>query len=86
MTFTANGTGGKYNQSLTVSNLPSHAHTNFTVAGNAVKWGDQRNGSGTLSGVSPSGTKDIVTGSSGGNVAHNNIPPYKGTYFWRRTA
>ena len=29
---------------------------------------------------------DIFTSRSGGNSAHNNIPPYKAAFIWRRTS
>ena len=84
MTFTALGTGGEYRHLLSISELASHAHTNFFVNGTTVGWTDKVFQQGTLGGVRPNRTSDITTGYSGGNAKHNNVQPYIGVFYWRR--
>ena len=86
MTFTALGTGGEYRHLLSISELASHAHTNFSVNGTTVGWTDKVFQQGTLGGVRPNRTSDITTGYSGGIAKHNNTQPYIGVFYWRRTA
>lgn len=80
---TAEKTGGEKTHTLTVSEIPSHAHTVFdiTVYGQGVtgfnfttdSTGDWK---GTLT----------DTEATGGGQAHNNLPPYIICYIWKRTA
>lgn len=86
MSFASGQQGGKYYHKLTVNEMPSHNHINLTIAGNTVKWGDNKSSNGATSGVSATGTMDMYSGNSGGNGSHNNIQPYIATYFWKRTA
>ena len=85
MSFTASSEGGKFNETLTIDQIPSHSHEQVVVA-------DTHNNTGTRSdyqndvqngGAFPQG---INTNPTGGNQPHNNLPPYKCCYMWRRTA
>ena len=74
----AEETGGAKTHTLTVNQIPAHAHT--------IDTSDQPAGSGSveIAGGSPVGTK--LTQSTGGGQAHNNLQPYIVVYMWKRTA
>lgn len=85
MSFTASSEGGKFNETLTIDQIPNHSHEQVVVA-------DTHNNTGTRSdyqndvqngGAFPQG---INTNPTGGNQSHNNLPPYKCCYMWRRIA
>lgn len=84
-TYAAGSTGGEAEHVLTVDEMPKHLHTSHTSLVNA-------NGSGTSTKV-PSGTtygfaygSAFNTSQTGGDAAHNNMPPYLAVYVWKRTA
>ena len=80
--FEINQTGGEYQHTLTVNEMPSHNHRNFvinqdgTVAKHAitVEYNSKPN-------YNNSG---YYTTNTGGSQAHNNIQPYIVTYMWKR--
>lgn len=79
---TAGETGGEKAHTLTVSEMPSHAHTpriqSVGLIGGAGVSGSF--------GASNSNPTDGDTNTTGGGQAHNNLPPYVVVYRWRRTA
>lgn len=80
-TYAAGSTGGEATHKLTVSEMPSHVHsaTTRTLAGNHQGYfATTANTNDTIG--------DAVTKSSGGDAAHNNMPPYLAVYIWQRTA
>lgn len=80
-TYTAGSTGGEATHILTVDEMPNHVHsaTTRTLAGNYQGYfATTANTNDTLG--------DVVTKSSGGDAAHNNMPPYLAVYIWQRTA
>lgn len=83
MAFTVSGTGGEYKHTLTIAELAKHDHKSYGAymaygTGTGAMTGEQ------IPGASRSGDK--LTLDTGSSSPHNNMPPYKGIYFWRRTA
>jgi hypothetical protein len=84
-TTTSTAVAGEDKHTLIVSEMPKHSHTmtwdsQDTSGGNQLK---------TLYyGPDANVLNDIVknTGDSGGDAAHNNLPPFYGVYFIKRTA
>lgn len=77
----SNKVGGEKAHILTIAEMPSHNHTQQYNGFNSSKvWGvAPQQGDGTqMSGQ--------TTLSTGGNLAHNNMPPYFTVYMWKRIA
>lgn len=72
-------TGGEAAHTLTVDEIPSHSHSMALANTDASLSSYARYG---YSGEAYRGN----TGSTGGNGAHNNMPPYLAVYIWKRTA
>lgn len=85
---TAGTTGGEKAHTLTVNEIPAHAHMeNGAVMVWNTKIGNvgadpARKEMASAALVSPA----LNTGSTGGGQSHNNMPPYYGAYIWRKTA
>jgi len=81
-TFAQGDTGGEYDHTLTVSEMPAHTHdipvktppSQETFAGDDVMRPD------------PTFTTNNATSSTGGDGAHNNLQPYIAVNIWQRTA
>lgn len=76
--------GGEATHTLTINEMPSHAHgcgldAYGSLTGSAMKWGYS-----TSRGVYDSGYDIILN--TGGGQAHNNMPPYIVVNRWHRTA
>lgn len=77
-TYTVGATGGEATHVLTVNEMPSHNHVySFPGHDTGTDWYGQN-------GVAKGSTD--TTRSSGGGLAHNNMPPYQTVYVWQRTA
>lgn len=77
--YTAGETGGSATHKLTIDEMPSHSHglkNDKTGGSGSAKW--------VINSSASSGTGAITN--TGGNQAHNNMPPYLVVYMWKRTA
>ena len=88
--YTLGNTGGEASHTLTVAEMPEHKHvfSNITPGGNTAKYEQWRNTGVTNSNAqrTPSGStfNGAETEPTGGNQAHNNMPPYLAVYMWKR--
>ena len=81
--YAAGSTGGEAEHTLTVDEMPSHTHYERLGWSNTQGWGlISTTGDGTNAVVDA----DATTRGTGGNQAHNNMPPYLAVYMWKRTA
>lgn len=81
--FPSGTTGGEAVHTLTVNEIPSHAHNlaHFASPVGGTIWG----GLGT-SGENVYWENAQATTATGGGQAHNNMPPYLAVYMWKRVA
>jgi hypothetical protein len=78
-TTTSTSVVGEDKHTLTVPEMPAHAHNFFPLV-----TADANNGG--ANGVQYGTTANVATSSTGGDAAHNNLPPFYGVYFIKRTA
>ena len=80
-TYAAGSTGGAATHTLTVSEMPRHSHAIYlnSEASTGEFWGPNNV-------TAQSKAIANATDTSGGNAAHNNMPPYLAVYMWKRTA
>ena len=83
-TVAVTGTGGEDEHTLTTAELPAHAHEVPGIGGNGV----DNHGPYYEDCAGPANTEvsGYDTEDTGDGDAHNNLPPYYGVYFIRRTA
>ena len=91
-------TGGAKTHTLTANEMPSHTHAqdahthnlghvrNATTGGVATNIAKTADTSSTLGTGTLTDAATATNQSTGGGAAHNNLPPYLVTYFWKRTA
>ena len=95
--YPAGSTGGEITHKLTWNEMPEHYHEGLYYsyqdtenlitlnAGSAsyhIPWGSSDYAGDYGAGT---GEKELITGSAGSGVAHNNMPPYLSVYIWKRT-
>ena len=84
--YVGGDTGGEAEHTLTIEEIPSHAHTykrhSFNNNDNDPDTGDDVYGVSNKMLDAHLGT----TSYTGENRAHNNMPPYLTVYAWKRTA
>ena len=80
-TFNSGDTGGEYQHTLVLNEIPSHKHS---ISGNYYK-SDGPNTGNAYTGVSnKTYINNKVSGAQGGGKAHNNLPPYITVFFYKR--
>ena len=82
-TYAVNSTGGESEHTLTVSEMPSHAHQQYII-GNSGSSGIRQDLAYIHSDVQKWIYEQCQSGATGGNTAHNNMPPYRAVYIWER--
>lgn len=91
-TYTTGNSGGEATHTLTINEMPSHNHQGLTWYGDNTQPITLNTGSYTgfalpySSGTNPESKSAIHTNSTGGGLAHNNMPPYLVVNIWKRTA
>ena len=86
---TVNATGGEATHKLTIDEMPSHHHRFVAPAGERPYLGalGSSGDSYSLGDREPyPGTNTMSLSFTGGDKAHNNLPPYLTVYMWKRTA
>ena len=93
--YKINSTGGEATHKLLDTEMPSHSHS-LTCGGNVFSIYANNSPSAdiynkgfnmTSPGAWTTANKNFGTITfTGGNLAHNNMPPYKAVYIWERTA
>ena len=73
---TVEETGGAKTHTLTIAEMPAHTHdTGYT---------DNRAAPSSGSSVPQNSASTTITGSTGGDGAHNNLQPYVVVFMWKR--
>lgn len=84
--YKINETGGEASHKLTVAEMPSHAHHSAEYLGFVGQSGTSSYSYNFTNYATGQSKKKINWSDTGGNLAHNNMPPYKVVYIWERTA
>ena len=85
-TYSNGSIGGEANHILTIEEMPSHKHQ---IKTNNEDWNNSAGGGNygtTHDGANSWYNTNWYTENSGGNAAHNNMPPYLTVYMWKRVA
>lgn len=94
--YTAGDTGGEATHTLTANEMPVHSHdlranTSWGGSETLAPWAQYFSSNilydvGASGGTITTSYYGNVTQLTGGNVSHNNMPPYLVVYVWKRTA
>jgi hypothetical protein len=91
-TYSAGSTGGEAKHKLTIGEMPSHSHDIYPLGDHFVSvWGASTDSTPAfdLSGIAKNyggSTNHLIISNTGGNLPHNNLPPYLSVYMWKRIA
>lgn len=77
-TYSNGGTGGKTTHTLTINEMPKHAH------GTYGGWGSGSYNAGAFRTDQNSPQTFWADTKQSGGAAHNNMPPYLGVNIWKR--
>lgn len=77
--------GGCTTHKLTTNEMPDHGHA-VAVNGGTDSYGQTRTTIGSFAQKTSGYTDSSTVIHTGGNVSHNNMPPYLAVYMWKRTA
>ena len=80
-TYQGGATGGEATHTLTIEEMPSHTHTLSDGASMVLTSNQYGINKGTSAGAG-----NGAINNTGGDQAHNNMPPYLVVYMWKRTA
>jgi hypothetical protein len=80
--FAIGATGGEKEHVLTIDEMPTHSHN--SQYDNRTPGDIDGGGAGEIGGMGD--IRTYPTTETGGNDAHNNMPPYIVVYMWKRTA
>lgn len=92
--YTLGSTGGEANVTLTIAEMPQHAHEEYGIDSSSKDLNPMRQGSGGLDGIPAYAAQwegssfgaSVGTGSTGSSQPHNNMPPYVAVNIWRKVA
>lgn len=87
-TYKAGSTGGEATHTLSISEMPKHAHAMYSGNGGGDSTWTPSTGSYLVDSVTSSGKTyyaQLGMDTNGGGAAHNNMPPYLAVYVWKRT-
>jgi hypothetical protein len=90
---TVEKTGGEKEHTLTVDEMPSHYHEQYSTSQYGYRYpmvGNNGLGTSKEGAYNTSSTvvtkPQVISGSTGGGEAHNNLQPYITCYMWKRIA
>ena len=84
--LTLGSTGGEATHTLTTDEMPSHSHDIGPICTGGlagISYTQVSNGANASWDGTAAGLKKYVN-NTGGNVAHNNMPPYRAVKVWKR--
>ena len=96
--YAAGATGGEATHTLTETEMPTHLHNRIKyfenddwTLGDSTGLGSQTVDTYSINVAGTSNSQGVKmshwrTGYAGGNMSHNNMPPYLAVYVWKRTA
>ena len=85
-TTTSTAIAGEDKHTLVTAEMPSHTHQILDQYINLVQRGTADSGVFSATNRSEGVSNLLPTTSSGGDAAHNNLPPFYGVYFIKRTS
>lgn len=79
------GTGGEEKHVLTIEEMPEHTHGPLGEDASGIATRVDTGGAGSLASSGNNFSMEDTTKATGGGLGHNNLPPYLGVFFIRRT-
>lgn len=84
-TYKAGTTGGEATHKLTISEMPAHTHNAWQKNTSQLQTSEANALPTSTVWTKNLWNVDNFAKSTGGNQAHNNMPPYLSVYMWKRT-